>query len=370
MLPYLALLFVFPAALMLVGSWRPALERPLLLVGAAFLLFFIGFRFEVGGDWDHYLLLLQRARITSLGDALALNDPAFMLLNVLTAELGLGLWAVNSVCAFLFVGGLLAFVLRQPLPALAFAIAVPVLILVLALNATRQAAAVGLFLWALDRQERGAPGQATAAILLAILFHWTAVVLLPFLVTMRLGTRLPFWLLPAGAAAAALLLYFFGSGLIGTRMASFAPAGGALPRAIPTVAALLLLAATARKLDLEPEQRVAGSFLAALGILSVGLLSWLPLGADRIGYYAVPLQMWLFPRLVLLLPAGAKRLAAQAVLAAAFLALAAAWLALSSYRPCVVPWRSYFEAPERLAPGDWPEPVRASSACAATFGAG
>lgn len=361
---HVAMLFLLPAAVMLARMGRPGLERPLLLAAAVLMLLFTGLRWEVGGDWDAYLLLLQRARISSLGDALAINEPGFMLLNVVAARLGLGLWAVNLVCAALFFGGLAAFALRQPSPALAFAIAVPVLILVMALNATRQSAAVGLFLFALARHDRGAHGQAAAAILLALLFHWTALVLLPFVAVMRLGARLPFWLLPAGAAGVALLLYLLVPVFLGDRLARLSVAGGAWARAIPTVAGLLLLAAAAGTLRLDGRARAAGSYLAALAILSVGFLPWLPVAADRIGYYVVAFQMWLFPRLATLLPAGRARLAAEAVMAAPFFALAAAWLALSSYRACVLPWRSYLEVPERLVPGNRPEPVRGSEQCA------
>ena len=71
------------------------------------------------------------------------------------------------------------------------------------------------------------------------------------------------------------------------------------------------------------------------------LMPVLSVAADRIGFYAVPLQMMVLTRAAALAPAGPRRIAAQAALALPGLALFAAWMALTSYRTCLSPYRSY-----------------------------
>ena len=101
------------------------------------------------------------------------------------------------------------------------------------------------------------------------------------------------------------------------------------------------LFALRRRLDLaEPERRVAAC-LAALGLFALLLTPVLSVAADRIGFYAVPLQMMVLTMAAGQVPAGPRRTAVQAAIALLYLALFAAWMALTSYRTCLSPYRSY-----------------------------
>ena len=66
-----------------------------------FLALLIGLRRRVGGDWHAYERIFDHLRNVELGSALVAADPAYSVLNIFAADLGLGVWAVNLVCAWI-----------------------------------------------------------------------------------------------------------------------------------------------------------------------------------------------------------------------------------------------------------------------------
>ena len=94
--------------------------------------------------------------------------------------------------------------------------------------------------------------------------------------------------------------------------------------------------------------RLGLGFLLSRGLFALFLTPVLSAAGDRLGLYAVPLQIMIFTRLPGLAPAGAVRLAAAAAVAAAPLALYLAWLTAGSYRACFIPYRSYLADPPAI----------------------
>ena len=92
------------------------------------LVLFIGFRYQVGGDWNNYLRHFENVRYLKLSDALALDDPAYYVINWVAADLGLSIEWVNLVCAVIVCIGVHAFCRAQPLPWLALTAAIPYLL--------------------------------------------------------------------------------------------------------------------------------------------------------------------------------------------------------------------------------------------------
>ena len=319
---------------------------------------FLGLRREVGGDWDNYLVMFLRARIYGLPEALTLADPGYMLLSVIVARIGLPLPIVNLVCAAIFVTGLLAFVRAQPRPALALLVAIPVLVVIGGLATTRQSVAVGLLMWSLALYSSGAKRLPSAMVVAAVLFHWTAIVLLPLVLVMTIR-RIPLWLIVvAGAVTGIGLALAFAT--LPFLLGRYGYSGGAALRGSLTVLALVVLFAGWRKLELDDETRRIAAFLASLGLLSLCLIPVLATAGDRLGMYVVPLQMLVFSRAMALAPAGRYRITAQAAIAIPDLVLLASWLAMTEYRPCIAPYRTYLADPDRLRLGA-PEPHRRNS---------
>jgi len=362
MFAYLWLL-ALPVLLALGRRAGPRRERWALLLTWIALTLFVGLRRNVGGDWGNYLLMHARAGSHPLFDAIMLGDPVYMLISGLLFRFGFALVAVNLVCAAIFAGGLVLFVRVQPRPALALIIAYPVLIAVAAF-ATRQSAAIGLLLAALAMLSAGRTRLAASLVLLAPGFHWTAILLLPLLPATLIRAWPPRLTIAAGAAAGLGLAALLALTPMGERFDNVGASAGAPLRAGFFLLTLIVLAVRWRRLGLDEREFSAGAFLAALGLFALALTPVLSTAGDRIGYYAVPLQMMVLPRAALSLSSPALQRTAQWAIAILYAGIFAAWLALSPYHTCLVPYRTYLVDPAAIRILD-PEQHRRSSPCGA-----
>jgi hypothetical protein len=348
---YLILLLAPPAAA--AASRLEGRGRTVAYVALGLLLtLFIGTRFQVGCDWNMYLLFFVRAQEASLAEALTINSPGYMLVNWAMAKTGLSIAGANSVCALILVSGLLAFSAGQRKAWLSILIALPVLIMLGGFSATRQGAAIGFLLWALHFHLRGRSIWAVAGALIAgATFHASLLVLLPAVALMRWGVpRRPAAILlligaasVAGAAFIALVPPF-------SDIASQLPVSkGAWFRAAPTLLALLSYPIVWRFGKASDRERSMLYWLAAfsLACLALGLVS--PYATDRLGMYAIPFQMAALTRLAGLARPGVPALALSAAICAPFVLLFAGWLNLGATAACFIPYRSHLTEPHLLS---------------------
>lgn len=139
------LMYLIPALLVLL---RIESKKILLLLVALYTLI-IGFRHQVGGDWENYLIIYNQAGVLGFFEFLSFTEPGYALVNWISYKIGGGIYLVNLVCGALFMYGLWKFCSREPNPILAFLIAVPYLVIVVAMGYTRQSVAIGLVLLAM-----------------------------------------------------------------------------------------------------------------------------------------------------------------------------------------------------------------------------
>jgi hypothetical protein len=144
------------------------------------LLFLLGFRHEVGGDWIQYLRMFETFQYqnefdTTIIDRL-LGDPGYQILMHLSLKLETGIYGVNLLCALIFLSGLFFFASQLPKPMLAIAIAFPYLIVIVGMGYTRQSAAIGLVMSALVYFGRKDNLKFVILVLMAALFHKSAVI--------------------------------------------------------------------------------------------------------------------------------------------------------------------------------------------------
>ena len=151
---------------------------------ALILILFIGLRHETGGDWANYLILQDSIKEIDLSQLVTLNtitdDLAYQIINWYSVHYYYGIYTTNLVCAIIFVIGLFRLCRSLPLPWIALAVATPYLIIVVAVGYTRQAAATGIFMWALVDLMSGKNTKYFILILIGALFHKTMLVMLPF----------------------------------------------------------------------------------------------------------------------------------------------------------------------------------------------
>jgi hypothetical protein len=171
--------------MLLLDEGFPGKKQDYLFIGYGILItFIIGFRQEVGGDWFSYLNDYEYYKHSS--DLLPLifdkgsHEIGYVLVNWISAKAKLDIIGVNLICAACFMGGLLQFCRKQPLPWLALIVATPFLIIVVGMGYTRQSAALGFVLLAFTQWQSRQVYCYVLLIFIATLFHKTAIFFLPF----------------------------------------------------------------------------------------------------------------------------------------------------------------------------------------------
>ena len=297
------LMYLFPAMQAILAPGKllrhgHRLKVSWIVIGMVFVLL-IGFREQVGGDWPNYLRRYYEIAGLNLYDALEKGDPGYMALNWLMMDWGWGIYGVNLVCAVVFVSGLIVFSLQQYKPWLAFAVAVPYLIIVVAMGYTRQSVALGFVFWALAYLEHGHFKRYLLFISAAVLFHKTAVLMIPLgLFLYRKG-----WLLRLVAVALA------GYGLWDTFVAmdqerlwntyveqQMMSEGARIRVFMNTVPSLLLLMYWKRWRVSFPNP-MFWLIIAFGSIACIFLVGFASTAVDRMALYFTPIQVAVFARL-------------------------------------------------------------------------
>lgn len=147
-----------------------------------YLFVFVGFRYQVGGDWGNYLYFYNQAYGKTLTEVISLGDPAYNFLNFLGNYLEIpDTILVNAICGFLVLYYLTKSALQFRLFWLVFLIYFPYHLMVVSNGYTRQAVAIAISLWAFCRLFENKVLSFIIFILFASLFHKTAIILLVFL---------------------------------------------------------------------------------------------------------------------------------------------------------------------------------------------
>jgi hypothetical protein len=261
----------------------------------------IGYRVEVGADWNSYAGAVFRASGRTLGEVLAGSDPAYGLLNWLAWHSGAGIHGVNLACGALFGLGLIVFCRQQPRPWLAMAVAMPYLAVVVAMGYSRQGVAIGLAMLGLAALSRKSNLGFVAWVALAALFHKSAFVLLPLamVVTRRGRWWTAAWVGATAIVTFALLVEDHADVLVQTYLvAEYSSEGAAIRVAMNALPALVFLAFR-RRLAPDEHLRRLWSWMALIALCTAVLLVFSPssTAVDRIALYLIPLQIFVFARL-------------------------------------------------------------------------
>jgi hypothetical protein len=313
-----------------------------LLVGSIIIALLIGLRYEVGADWESYKFLFSYARYADLGRALQIGDPGYQLLNWIGQRISNDIWVVNLVCGSIFAWGLYRFCRVQPDCWLAFTVAIPYLVVVVAMGYSRQAVAIGILMAGLAALARGASIlKFTIYVGAAVLFHKTAVVVLPLVIFAGQRNRLLNVLAGIGATFLFYDLFLSESveGFVRNYIQTEYSSQGAAIRILMNVVPAVLFLMFRKRLQYGPaEQRIW--FLFSMASLSMPLLlAVLPSSTvvDRLALYLIPMQIAVLPRLQYLFAGQFGR-----ALVVAYSALVLfVWLNFAAHADAWLPYRIY-----------------------------
>lgn len=293
MLPYW---FIF--ALFAIGSlsWQQKADGRIslpLIVSAIILTVFIGLRYKVGADWDGYIVIFKTTihqsfeRITNKR-----GDPGFYGVVWLAHQFGYEIWAVNVVCAIIFVIGLVAFSNRTANPWLSIAIAIPYLVIVVAMSGLRQATAIGFYFLALNAFSDRRLGVAALWMLLASQFHASAIVMLGVAALSFTQNRWKAFLILILTIIVGYFALKSSLDVYADRYSKDIQSSGTIFRLIMNLLPAIIFIKYRARLNLEGHQAVFWRNLSILSILSFPLLFVIPSSTalDRFSLYLIPLQ--------------------------------------------------------------------------------
>ena len=173
MAPYFMVLSV-PSLLAISYRGRDRI-RPYVFVLIVFVLF-MGLRYQVGADWRGYEYLHWFLSALPLQQIVTRTEPLSMLLFWSSQKSGSGMLLSNLMAAAILMVGVMAFARRTANPWLAVVAATPYLIIAFGMSGIRQAMGVGIFLLLLSRWETWGLVKRSAGVLVAGLFHASALV--------------------------------------------------------------------------------------------------------------------------------------------------------------------------------------------------
>lgn len=307
---------------------------------------FVGTRDSIGADWESYKKIMELAASQpSLVSALSLYGPGYMLMNIISIQLGGGIFLVNLVSAAIFTTGLWRFVRSLPRPLLAITVAIPYLVIVVAMDYARQAAAIGVLLFAFPTFAKGHHWRYQFLVVLAATFHMSAILLGPIGVLAIYRSR--FLRIVMALLVAGSLYYVFLDGNLDRYQHLY------LIRGTSSAGAILRLAMTAIAgigwLVLEkriPQAKHQARFWKLIAVASVALAVFLPFSPsstalDRVGLYFMPIQMVFCSHFVARVRRPTQKSLAALIIVAFYGLFLATWFATTSYIEAWVPYRSF-----------------------------
>ena len=300
-------IFLFPALFALIGDDRKrgvsntffSLKLDYLWWILIFIFtLFIGLRFQVGGDWFHYLKMLKGSQELSLLSLSIAGDPGYLLLNWLSGLAGFGIYGVNLAGGFFFVFGLAIFCHHLPRPFLALTVSIPYLFIVVAMGYTRQGIALGIGMLALVALARQGKLQFYLLVLLAATMHKSAILLFPFAVLTAQKNKYSILITMSllGFGVGFFLVLEVLEGLYTNYIKNPYASDGALIRLSMNAIPALILLAWEKKFNFKHEEHLLWRWFAisSLALLALFFLTSAHAALDRIALYFLPLQLVIF----------------------------------------------------------------------------
>ena len=312
-----------------------------------FLALFIGFRYEVGADWQNYLYNLGNYSNTELIINLDQKEILYYLIAWFSSNIFGGIYFVNSILGIIFCYGLYRF--AESLDSNRYSllmIAFPVLIVVISLGFSRQSAAIGLFLLGIVQLLKGNNLKYIILVIIATLFHLSAIVLIPIVflfVKQKKYIIYPIVIIVVYVSVYTLLLpnvdYYDNSYIQRGYNSS-----GALIRILMSTISGLIFLKFKRHMVTNIKSYKLWKYISYATILCflLYLVSPSSTAIDRLTFYLMPIQLFVFSNLNKLpIKFNSYRLGNSFVFLIGLIVLCS-WILFSDHSKYWVPYNSYF----------------------------
>lgn len=259
----------------------------------------IGGRYEVGGDWLHYLHQYQEISSKEFSEIFQdFSDPGFQIINWLSYVAGFGFIGVNVFSSVIFSLGLIFFCRNQNRPLLALAISIPYIVIVVSMGYTRQAVALGFIFFAIINLFKGNIKWSLFWVMFSVLFHKSAILMLPIVFlahSKNIFSLVFFFILGLGIIYGLLLLETY-SRLIEFYTGSEYKSDGAIYRLSMNMLPSFLYLIFKRNLHISEVEEKFWTIIALISILFFGLLFIVEASTalDRVALYFLPIQIFFF----------------------------------------------------------------------------
>ena len=348
MLPYIATASLLALLAILERPFRSI--RPVWWIAGLFLVVFVGLRHKVGMDWNNYLGMHSAVAQGDLLDAFQVTEPAYALLIYIGDLIGYQIYLSNFLAALISIVGLMLFARRSPNPFLAVAYAFPYLVVVMFMSGTRQGAALGVIFAMYAYWDRLGVVGKTLLVLLATLFHTSAIIFLSFVALgMNISRTVKGFAVLVFSGVS--IYYLVSAGRSEVYQSYFAEAADAASGAVFHVALVAIPAACyfifPRQRDVLFPTRFL-RHLAFAALLTVPLVTVSTITASRLSTYWFPMAIWVWASLPMVFGRRDHTLV-KTLLALVTIFLTWAWLSLSNSSTAWVPYNNaIFEESYRL----------------------
>lgn len=302
----------------------------------------IGLRFEVGGDWVSYLILLDMRATMSLSDVLLGSDPGYYIINWAVAQAGGSIYWVNTFCGMVLMTGVVRFARAQPFPWLAFLVAVPYLIIVVGMGYTRQSAALGLLLIGLVSLSNTQMRWFVFWVMMGATFHKSAVLMLPVAALASTSNR--FWTLLWVGLMSLIGGYFFVFDSVNALWTNYVEADyqsqGGLIRVLMNSVPAVLFFLLRRQLRLSEAEDKLWFWVSVLALVCIPLVMLSSTATDRVALYLIPIQLFVFARLPFVLSDPVHRGLVVLGVVGYYTLVQAVWLFFASHSFAWLPYEN------------------------------
>jgi len=314
-----------------------------------FLILIIGFRHEVGCDWEPYIRYIHLLAKMNLAEVLAYSpqdDLGHKLTNWLFSRFSYDIYAVNSIYGLIFIFGLYKFAKNENSPYLVFAIAATYLLTVVVMGYSRQGVAIGIILYAITFLNKGKILKVMILLLIASLFHKTALLMAPFFLLNEkyLSNKFLFTLLII------FFLWFIFSEASSYKLDALyrdyivdqMKSDGTYYRLFINLLPAFFLLLLKKKWKKNYNDYNFYYYLTLASIVSFIFVEFFSTAIDRLSLYFIPLQLAVFSRLPILTKKYLKPNLTKIIIIIYYSNIHFIWINFGTHSKCWIPYQNIF----------------------------